>query len=133
MSFDLTISKIDDLDLPIMKQDVCRFQVAVHNSFSNEAALSLENFSEKLQRFFLSKWSIEFDLRLQRASIAKFGDQEAKLIVLYHLDTPENMRVDHIHKRSFFHIQEILSDLVINGLEFDDLDCYLGLILQRFA
>lgn len=97
MSFDLTISEIDDLDLSVVKQDVCRFQVAVHDSFSDEAALSLEDFNEKLQRFFLSKRSIEFDLRLQRASIAKFGDQEAKLVVLYDLDTPENMRVDHIH------------------------------------
>lgn len=41
MSFDLTIPKIDYLDLSIVKQDVGRLQVAVHDSFSDEAALSL--------------------------------------------------------------------------------------------
>lgn len=57
----------------------------------------------------------------------------AVFIILYNFDSFENMRVIDGHDCYFFHIEQVLCDLIIDGFEVNDFDGDGSLIGDTFS
>ena len=65
---------------------------------------------------------------LEGASVAIFCDDVAVFVILDDLDALEDVRVVYAHDGYLLHAEQVLSDLVIDGLDVNDFDGCLRLV-----
>jgi hypothetical protein len=105
----------------------------VQDTLPYQARHSFQKLIEYFERSFFSERTADPDGTFQGPSVAKFCHNMAVLVILDDFDPFEDVRVVDCHDGHLLHIEKVLSDFVVDGLEVNDLDCHWRLVCDVFS